>query len=185
MLPTLQRHFQFQERVSNSIWVIQGSLLSPQRPQNCQKMALTVPREKRNEGKRRESKAGRAEQTKETGILWSQIQVLPKLGTKSSHREFFSKFYFISFAGSSFSTNCGSSTEESSWLQPNRISAGWGAVNRDYSIPHCSYIAGLQSWNCQRSRCSQKITTLQPLAAPEEQAQLPVLPQPQERQRKK
>lgn len=97
MLPTLQRHFQFQERVSNSIWVIQGSLLSPQRPQNCQKMALTVPREKRNEGKRRESKAGRAEQTKETGILWSQIQVLPKLGTKSSHREFFLQvlFYFI------------------------------------------------------------------------------------------
>lgn len=74
--------------------------------------------------------------------------------------------------------NCGSSTEESSCLQPNRISAGWGAVSWDYSIPHCSYIAGLQPWSCQRSRCSQKIA----LAAPEE---LPVLPQPQEKREEK
>lgn len=137
--------------------------------------------------KEKEEKAKQEEQNRPRKLEFcgAKSKFFPSWALKALTGSFFSKFYFISFAGSSFSTNCGSSTEESSWLQPNRISAGWGAVNRDYSIPHCSYIAGLQSWNCQRSRCSQKITTLQPLAAPEEQAQLPVLPQPQERQRKK
>lgn len=45
-----------------------------------------------------------------------------------------------------------------------------------------SHITGLQSWSWQRS---QKDSRFQPPAAPEEQPQLPVLPQCQERGRKK
>lgn len=109
-------------RVSNSVWVIQDSLLSPQSAQSCQKM----PKEEGNKRKKIRTAKQEEQNRPRTGILWSQIQV-------------FLQFFFISLAGSSFRTNCGSSTKESSWLQPNRISAGWGAAgNWDYSIPHCS-----------------------------------------------
>lgn len=75
--------------------MIPDPLLSPQSAQNCQNMALTVPREKRNHGKIRKIKKEEQNRPK-TGILWSQIQVLPRLGTKSSLREVFLQvlFYF-------------------------------------------------------------------------------------------
>lgn len=46
---------------------------------------------------------------------------------------------------------------------PGCSQTGWGAGNWDHSIPHCSYIAALQSWGCQGSRYSQKDSSLQPL----------------------